>query len=112
MAMDGLQPGDLLVDVTPAVFRARFADDIGALGLSKEEYKPYSLRRGGATHRFRCGDAMSAIAEQGRWAHLATCRIYVNDAVSELTRITMPKAMERKVEGLAGELLALLAAGP
>jgi len=112
MAMEGLEPGDHLVDGTPAIFRARFAEDIDALRLSTADYKPYSFRRGGATHRFRCGDTMSAIAEVGRWAHLSTCRIYVNDAMGELTRITMPKAIERRIRGLAEELEALLAAEP
>ena len=110
MAVEELQPGDHLVEVTPAVFRARFADDVKSLGLSAEDYKPYSFRRGGATHRFRCGDSMSSIAERGRWAHLATCRIYINDAVGELTRITMPKSIERRISRLVSELEELLAA--
>ena len=110
MAVEGMQPGDYLIDVTPPVFRARFAEDVRALGLSSEEYRPYSFRRGGATHRFRSGDSMAAIAEQGRWAHLATCRIYVNDAVAEMTRLTMPKSIGRKISSLAEELGQLLAA--
>jgi len=112
MAMDGLEPGDYVINEVPAVFRARFAEDISALGLSTADYKPYSFRRGGATHRFRCGETMAAIAEVGRWAHLSTCRIYVNDAVGELTRLTMPKAIDRRIKGLAEELEALLAAMP
>ncbi len=110
--MEDLFPGESLVGMTPAAFRAGFAEDVRALGLSATEHKPYSLRRGGATHRFRAGDTMSAVAEAGRWAHLSTCRIYVNDAVAEMTQITLPKAISRRIAALAGELRALLAAEP
>ena len=109
-ALEDLLPGENLVGMTPGAFRAGFAADIRALGLRDTEYKPYSLRRGGATHRFKAGDAMAAVAEAGRWAHLSTCRIYVNDAVAELTQITLPKAISRRIDALAGELRALLAA--
>jgi len=110
MALVELEPGDFLIDGSPAAFRATFAHDIRALGLSADCYKPYSLRRGGATHSFRSGVGIQAVAEQGRWAHLATCRIYVNDAVAEVTRITLPKPLERKINQGAAELAKFLAA--
>ena len=97
---------------SPTAFRVGFAADLRRIGLSTEAYKPYSLRRGGATHKFRSGTNMAAIAEIGRWAHLATCRIYVNDAVAEITRVTLPKAVRRKINVLEQELITLLAASP
>jgi len=111
-AVEGLEPGDRLVSESPAAFRAGFAADLRGVGLSTEAYKPYSLRRGGATHKFRSGTSMAGVAEIGRWAHLATCRIYVNDAVAEVTRVTLPKAVDRKIGVLEQELVSLLAALP
>jgi len=111
-AIKDLEPGERLIQDSPGAFRAGFATDLREIGLSSEAYKPYSLRRGGATHRFRCGTNMAAIAETGRWAHLATCRIYVNDAVAEITKVTLPKAVGRKISRLEQELVALLAASP
>ena len=111
-AIKGLEPGDRLVSESPATFRAGFATDLRKIGLSPVDYKPYSLRRGGATHKYRSGVTMGAIAEMGRWAHLATCRIYVNDAMAEVARVTLPKGTERKISGLEQELKALLAASP
>ena len=109
-ALEGLDPGDCLVNATPAVFRKQFAEDVRRLGLSSEKYKPYSLRRGGATHQFRSGGTMAEIAEVGRWTHLGTCRVYVNDAVGEVTQVTLPKAVGRTIGALQQELEGLLAA--
>jgi len=108
LAVEGLMPGDRLIAHTPAAFRTAFAEDVQKLGLSSTAYKPYSLRRGGATHRFRSGEPMASIAEVGRWAHLSTCRIYINDAISEVTAITIPKGMQRQIAREEAELLALL----
>ena len=48
-----LLPGDPIVAQTPQAFRKLFYGSIRVLGLTRMEYKPYSLRRGGATHHYR-----------------------------------------------------------
>jgi len=108
LAIEGLMPGDRLIEETPAGFRSAFAEDIESLGLSSSAYKPYSLRRGGATHRFRSGESMNSIVEVGRWAHISTCRIYVNDAISEMTSISIPKNLRKRIDRSEAELLSLV----
>ena len=111
MALEGLQPGDRVVGITPAAFRTGFAEDIRRLGLDPTAYKPYSLRRGGATHRFRLGQTVAAISEIGRWAHLSTCKIYIEEALAELTSMLVPKTVRRRTEALEEELDTLLVGG-
>ena len=43
-----LAPADFLVGCSPAVFRAKFARLVQEAGLPRCNWKPYSLRRGGA----------------------------------------------------------------
>ena len=71
-------------------------------------YRPYSLRRGGATAAFRSGLAWQAIAETGRWSSLATLRIYVTEAVAELTRIQCPPKAWAVLQAEALELRCVI----
>ena len=47
-----LAPAEFLVGCSPAAFRAKFARLVHEAGLPKCSWKPYSLRRGGATTDF------------------------------------------------------------
>ena len=45
-------------------------------------FRPYSLRRGGATAFYRATCNMAATIERGRWATIRVARIYINDGLS------------------------------
>ena len=81
-----LLAGDKLVDVSDYLFRKQFAEDIASLGLS-DEYKPYSFRRGGATHFYRTCGNLGALTTRGRWSDQKTARIYVDEAVAEIALV-------------------------
>ena len=49
----GKRPGDYLYRWGIIKLRVQFAKAITALGLDASQVKPYSLRRGGATHLYR-----------------------------------------------------------
>eukprot|EP00438_Fugacium_kawagutii_P024164 Skav223373 [mRNA] locus=scaffold1536:207881:208807:+ [translate_table: standard] len=52
--------------------------------------RPYSLRRGGATHEFRSTGQMERTLLKGRWGTSAAARHYVQEGLSEITRLHLP----------------------
>eukprot|EP00435_Cladocopium_sp_Y103_P019508 s2655_g4.t1 len=52
--------------LAPHKWRARFAETLKALKLEAFGFRPYSLRRGGATHWFRRHGSMDKLMVQGR----------------------------------------------
>jgi len=79
-------PGDFVVGMTAAHYRKLFDAAVRAVSLPST-FKPYSLRRGGATWHFRLHGKMSLTMEIGRWSQLVTARTYVNTALMEITQI-------------------------
>ena len=81
-------PTAMLVNLAPSTFRAWFAKGLEATGLSRAKYKPYSLRRGGATQVCLESQSYSAVCQRGRWASEKTTRIYIQDSVALLTELS------------------------
>ena len=77
-----LAPGDTLSQLSHHQFRTLWKDLITALKLDGCGFAPYSLRRGGATSAYRSGVPLDALVTKGRWAHLATCRIYLDQGAN------------------------------
>ena len=71
-------------------WRKRFADVLAAVGLDQFDFRPYSLRRGGATHYFQLHGRFDSLLVLGRWQSAATARIYLNEGMSVLTEMTLP----------------------
>ena len=46
-------------------------------------FRPYSLRRGGATAHFQACGSLDRTAERGRWGNLRKARIYINTGLSD-----------------------------
>ena len=71
---------------SPVTWRSLFSECIEALGLDHFGFRPYSLRRGGATWWFSKHQNLDRILVQGRWAALRTARIYLNEGLAMLAR--------------------------
>ena len=69
-----------------ASFRAKFSRLVARIGGNPTRYRPYSLRRGGATHHFQVIGSLSKTCVRGRWRHQPTARIYIQDGVAMLER--------------------------
>eukprot|EP00438_Fugacium_kawagutii_P030268 Skav219080 [mRNA] locus=scaffold1777:97789:100561:- [translate_table: standard] len=52
--------------------------------------RPYSLRRGGATYDFQTFGQMERTLMKGRWGTSAAARHYVQEGLSEITRLHLP----------------------
>lgn len=98
--MDHLAPGDFLRTVSPGLMRSRLKDLLNELQVG-EGYQWYSCRRGGATHAFRATNNLSQVCFVGRWNHIKTARVYLTDALAQLTEIQLEPAVARRLLVLA-----------
>ena len=69
-------------------FRNEFAHHCKKFKLESYKFRPYSLRRGGATHLFQETGSMEVALLKGRWASNKVARIYVSDGLSYLPGLT------------------------
>ena len=82
-----LLPGDPFIPLTQRTFRSFYADLLKTLDLQEFGFKPYSLRRGGATHHYRSFADINATCLRGRWESLKTGRIYITDGLAKMQEI-------------------------
>ena len=71
-------------------WRSKFASTLKALKLESFGFRPYSLRRGGATHWFRRHGSIDKLMVQGRWAAQKTAKIYINEGLAILAELKVP----------------------
>ena len=68
-------------------WRSLFSEALEQLGLASYGFRPYSLRRGGATWWFSKHQSLDRLLVQGRWAAQRTARIYVNEGLASILKI-------------------------
>ena len=77
---------------------------MGTLGLEAFGFRPYSIRRGGATAYYRGSRNMPATIERGRWSTARIARIYVNDGLAKELELRfsseMSAALQRRADAL------------
>ena len=83
--------GDKLLPHGGGDFRKVFSSLLEELDISDWGFRPYSLRRGGATEHFRAFNSLSATAVRGRWASPKMARIYLNDGLATLAGFPFEK---------------------
>ena len=76
-----------LVPVSECVFRKAFEEAASALQVSAWGFRPYSLRRGGATMHWRKNPNMDVIRHMGRWSSERTARLYIQDGLARLAEM-------------------------
>ena len=75
---------------SPARWRALFSECLEALKLDSYQFRPYSLRRGGATFWFGKHQSLDQILVQGRWHTQKSARIYLNEGLAVLATMQIP----------------------
>lgn len=75
---------------TPAHWRSLFSQALQGLQLTHFGFRPYSLRRGGATWWFSRHHSLDKILVQGRWQTPKTARIYINEGLAVLAELQIP----------------------
>lgn len=72
------------------VWRKQFATTLSALSFSSWDFRPYSLRRGGATEAFRSHGNLDRLLLAGRWQSAKTARVYLNEGLAVLAELKLP----------------------
>ena len=88
-----------------AVFRTEFKKALAFFNLA-DSFRPYSLRRGGATHDFRCHNSMERTLIKGRWGTSQAARQYIQEGLSVLTQISVSTKQQQTLEAYASVLAA------
>lgn len=84
----GLAPGERIMEPGPAEFRKIFREILEEeLPLGRMRYKPYSLRRGGATRDFREHGSLDRAQIRGRWKGVSAARVYILEGVEMFVRL-------------------------
>ena len=89
---------ELLLDLSVYRFRAIWKEAVMALKLEAFKVQPYSIRRGGATSAYRNGMTFEELVSRGRWSHLATARIYLDEGLQELAAIQLTSGSRRALQ--------------
>ena len=78
--------------LTPSAsaWRTKFAESLSELGLEEFGFRPYSLRRGGATFWFSKHGSFDKLLVQGRWQAPKTARVYINSGLASLAEMNLP----------------------
>lgn len=84
------QPANTPLCPSPHKWRTLFAQTVTALKLDSMGFRPYSLRRGGATHWFRRHGSFDKLLVQGRWAAPKTAKVYINEGLAILAELQIP----------------------
>lgn len=86
-------------------FRSLFDAALDALQVNHVGFRPYSLRRGGATADFLEHGSAATTQLRGRWGSLRVCRIYVTEGQEALARFLVPPAAQALIQHFARYLL-------
>ncbi len=70
-------------------FRNQFKRYLKKFDLLDHNFRPYSLRRGGATHVFQTTGSMEVALLKGRWGSSKVARVYIADGISYLPGRTL-----------------------
>ena len=79
----------------PHVWRSTFSECLSSLKLASWEFRPYSLRRGGATHYFVKFGSLDRVLLMGRWTALKTAKIYLNSGLAMLSELQIAPSLLR-----------------
>ena len=82
-----IAPAQQLLTPPPGKWRAMFNEALVALKIDSHAFRPYSLRRGGATWWFGKHHSLDRILLQGRWHAAKTARIYINEGMAILAEL-------------------------
>ena len=76
---------------SPCAWRILFAKCLTALNVEDKGFRPYSLRRGGATFWFQKHGSFDKLLVAGRWQAAKTARIYLNEGLAVLAELQIPQ---------------------
>ena len=103
LACERVRPEDRLFTACGSRFRLLFDQALQALQVGGLGFRPYSLRRGGATADFIEHGSAATTQLRGRWASRRVARIYVTEGQEALARFLTPPTSLALVQHFALE---------
>ena len=97
VALTPHSPGSPLWPHSAQRFRELFRLYQSLLHVEHLQFKPYSLRRGGATYLLQCGIPLEAILVKGRWKSLAVARLYLQDGMAMIPSLRLSSSTSQLV---------------
>ena len=85
------QPRFAFLTSKPHKWRATFSECCTALKLDEWGFRPYSLRRGGATDLFLKTNSLDHVLIAGRWTAIKTAKIYLNSGLAMMADLQIPQ---------------------
>lgn len=79
-------------------FRHHFRELLKFFQITHLNFRPYSLRRGGATAYFQKCGLMERTLIRGRWASVAAAKIYIADALSQIPELRCTQQCKEKID--------------
>ena len=83
---------------SPQAFRKHFRRYLRKWDMERLGFRPYSLRRGGATNLFTQCRSYDLITQRGRWNSVKASRVYVQEALSQLPLLLLPAAAQTLID--------------
>eukprot|EP00438_Fugacium_kawagutii_P035450 Skav216631 [mRNA] locus=scaffold1255:7240:22746:+ [translate_table: standard] len=78
-------------------FRTEFRSLCQSFRVAHLDFKPYSMRRGGATFLLQEGVPLEAILIRGRWKSVSVARLYLEDGLSLIPSLRLPAVDKTRV---------------
>ena len=91
-------PGDLLWPHSGGSFRKEFQRLCQFFQVENLNFKPYSLRRGGATFLLQMGVALETILVRGRWRSLGAARLYLQDGLAQIPALRTSRKQRQVIQ--------------
>jgi hypothetical protein len=91
------------VDASRQFFRDLFQAHLRFFQVCHFQYKPYSLRRGGAAFLLQQGVPLEAILLRGRWKSLSVGGLYLVDGLAQLPSLRIPAVDMKRILSAANE---------
>ena len=102
--LESLPVGVALWRGTAQEFRDQFRAHLILLGIDASMFKPYCLRRGGATAHYIEHHDILATQHRGRWNSMKACRLYVVEGQRELAEAGITEHVRAACLQCAAEL--------
>ena len=96
-------PGELLWPHSAQHFRQTFRTMCEYFQVEALLFKPYSLRRGGATFLLQSGVPLETILIRERWKSVGVARLYLEDGLAQLPSLRLNSVVKSKIHRWASE---------
>ena len=93
--------GDLLWPHSSQHFRDEFHRCCEFFQVSHLKFKPYSLRRGGATMLLQFNVPLELILVKGRWRSVGVARLYLEDGLAQIPLLRLLGPVKQRVDHYA-----------